>query len=769
MPYYHRRRRKNVRIATKTEANDNYTFASQATDKLTVYVQALLELFSRSNSILAGQSVQCVTSTETPIACTDGKTVYFNTDLLKQALQGADKNKINVSASVSRLAHIRGVNLHELAHIKYSPRKGQLPWNEVDRLAKEIGSDPNKYHLSTTIPVHRAWNLLEDLRIESLFSTQFRNTIPYFNRTVTEVLLNDPKAQPEFFHLWLYGRRYVPADIRKQARDLFIKHTKITDKDLELWEGLIDDYRSFIFPRDGRKIAPLLLQFLELWNKYFPNTSFPETGTGSDGAGGHGERREGSTPSAEEQRNAQQRREETEEDWEDAEDVDGEDGDSDSDDEDDSDDDADGEDSDDDRPEDSDDTNVGGGDDTSSGDNDSDSGDNGLTGTDGGSSESDSGKQDGDKSNDSSNGTKGKSSSSGEGNANQGGDSNGNSKLLKSLEDSLATTAEQVYDDIADTLRQVLYRAERLKVDALFKNTEQPTTFLPPSPKFKAVSNALNTALRQLRSDNDSMWERGVPTGRLNIGLAINSEAQDSDLDVFDRWNDSGDDAPKVEVVILLDQSGSMSGRIPTTQSSGYYTTIAEASAAMWSLKLACQQNEVPCTVIGYSDSEQTRILYRSDDRVNQQVGIFEAKRSTEPSVALKIAHSILSASDATNKILVSISDGEWGVSLGDIQTVQAINSLGVETIFVALPCNYGESYIRDANGNFVTGADGQPALKVTPNFAVTLETGVFVGYDSLNKPVYSPPNYAHSVCLKVANPAELAKRIGRAIVTASR
>lgn len=769
MGYYRKSRRKDLRISTKTEAQDNYTFASQATDKLTVYVQALLELFARSNSILAGQSVKCVVSSETPIACTDGETVYFNPDLLRLALSGADKNRLNVSSSIKRLAHIRGVNLHELAHIKYSPRKGQLPWNEVDKLAKEIGSDPNLYHLAVTIPVHRAWNLLEDLRIESLFSTQYRNTIPYFNRTVTEVLLNDPNAQVELFHLWLYGRRYVPAEIRKQARDLFIQHTNITPKDLELWEGLIDDYRSFIFPRDGRKIAPLLLQFLELWNKYFPQTGFPETGTGPDGAGGHGERREGTTPSAEEQRNAQERREEAEEDWEDADSESSNDGDSDSDDESDSNEGADDQDSDDDRHEDSDDSNVGGGDDTDSGDDEDNSGDKGLTGTDGGSSQTDSDNQNGDKPSDPSEGNKGKTSSNGDGNANQGGESKQASKLLKSLEDSLATSAEQVYDDIADTLKQVLYRAERLKVDALFKNTEQASSFLPPSPKFKAVSNALNNALRQLRSDNDSMWERGVPTGRLNIGLAINAEAQDSDLDVFDRWNDSGDDAPKVEVVILLDQSGSMSGRIPTAQSSGYYTTIAEASAAMWSLKLACQQNDVPCTVIGYSDSEQTRILYRSDDRVTQQVGIFEAKRSTEPSVALKIAHSILSASDATNKILVSISDGEWSVNVEDIKTVRAINSLGADTIFVALPSSYAEKPIRDANGNFVTNANGTLTFDVTPKFSEVLSSGTFIGYDSLGKPCYSEPYYAHRVCLKVANPAELAKRIGKAIVSASR
>lgn len=767
MGYYGRRRQKRTTyIAAKTnQANDILTVASQAQDKLTVYVQALLELFSRSNSILAGQTVKCTTSDATPIACTDGVNVYFNPDLLAKALGGLDKGKLNVSNAIQSLAHIRGVNLHELAHIKFSPRKGQLPWNEVDRLAKELAADPNLAHLAYAIPVHRAWNLLEDLRIESLFSAQYRNTIPYFNRTITEIILNDPNARVELTHLWLYGRRYVPADIRQQARDLFIKETNISDADLNAWEGLIDDYRSFIFPRDGRKIAPLLLRFLELWNKYFPNESLPETGTGPDGAGGHGERRQGGTPSADEQRNAQSRREEVEDEWE-QQDEEGDDNGSQTGGESDSDGDAD-EDTDSDQSDDSDGDNpdgIGGGDADDS-DEDAEQG-NGLSGDQHGSSNN----PNNDKSDDAdSNGNKGGGVSRGDGNSSQASDNSASSKLLKNLEDSLAESTGLIHDDIADTLKQVIHRAERLKVDALFRNIEQPNSMLPPSPKFKAVSNALNTALRQLRSDNDSMWERGVPTGRLNIGLAINAEAQDSDDDVFERWNDSGDDAPKVEVVILLDQSGSMSSSVPTEQSTGYYSTIAEASAAMWALKLACQQNDVPCTVIGYADASQTAILYRADDRVTQQVGIYKAKDCTDPSVALKIAHAIFSQSDATNKILVSISDGEWSVGTEDIRTIRAINSLDVDTLFVALPSQYGMEYLTDGQGNVLRDDKGDPRVRYTPRFAVGLERGIHMGYRKDGTPIYSACNYEHRVCLKVANPAELAKRIGRAIVSASR
>ena len=247
------------------------------------------------------------------------------------------------------------------------------------------------------------------------------------------------------------------------------------------------------------------------------------------------------------------------------------------------------------------------------------------------------------------------------------------------------------------------------------------------------------------------MWERGVPTGRLNIGLAIDSEAQDTDANVFDRWNDSGDDAPRVELVILLDQSSSMRTGIPKHYSSGLASVMAEASASMWAIKHACQQNEIPCTVIGYSAPNETRVLCRADDRVPNTAGIYASKSFTDPSLALKIAHSVFSMSDATNKILVSISDGDWSINSEEINTIRAMHGLGVDSIFVALPTSYAHD----------------PSIK--PDFSKQLERGVVIGNDGNGNIVRSGKYYEHNVCLKVASPTELAKKIGRAIVSASR
>ena len=315
--------------------------------------------------------------------------------------------------------------------------------------------------------------------------------------------------------------------------------------------------------------------------------------------------------------------------------------------------------------------------------------------------------------------------------------------LVRALEDTLARSTEMVKDDLMDTIKQVLNKVDGISLDKLFKGIEQPECFVTPTPKFRAIANALNSSLRLLRSDADSMWERGVPTGRLNMDLVVKGEATDQDLDVFDRWVDSGDDAPRVEVVILLDQSQSMSTEIPTSQSSGLHDTMSEASACVWSIKVACQQNEIPCTVIGYSDTDSTAVLYTSEMRINpNQVGLFRYKGNTQPEVALKIASQVFDQSEADNKILISISDGDWSYYNGEQRQMAILNGIGVDSIFVALPNRYRYMGL-DANNEAIYATQFATGLDRTK------------GYD-------------HKQLLKVVNPTELAKRIGKAIVRAS-
>lgn len=739
------RPRKGTYIGARTK--EATSVVEVVNDDLAAFTQALLDLFTRSNSILAGQAVQCIASPVTKIACTDGEKVYFNPDVLNKAFSGANKNRLNVKSALATLSEIRGVNLHELAHIMFSPRANSVAWNSVQKLQQEIdqSEECGKY---MGVKAQFVWNLLEDQRIESLFSSKYRNSVPYFQSTVTQLLLGDPNAKVELIHLWIHGRRYMPLDIRRQARELFQRHFGVSDYDLNTWEKVIDDYRTFVFPRDGRQLPNTIKIFMELWVKYIPQMFPDDWGTtGGNGRGGHGERREGS-PDTSEQREAQEYREEADEhfgsydDDNDDEESD-ESGDSVGGDSDDSDDDAD-----DDAESNADGDSDGEGDSqTQGGARPSDSD---ATGKPNSSNDVGNGKSDSNDAQTTASGNVQGTHSGGGLNSGQGApttDTGNATKLLKSLENTLAQASDAVQNDSMETLKQVLHKVRGVALDNLLRGIEEPANMVPPTAKFRAISNALNTALRQLRSDAEPMWERSVPTGRLNIDLVVKSEATDTDMDVFDRWVDSGDDAPRVEVVILLDQSGSMSTSIPTSESTGYYSVMHEASASVWAIKLACQQNEIPCTVIGYSEDEQTSCLMTADTRVNpSSVGMYEAKNNTHPDTALRLAQTVFSRSDATHKILVSVSDGEWPYYGDTPKLVGQLNGMGVETIFVALPSRYKMVYVRNEDG--VT-----TATKYEPDFARGLDT-----YQA----------FGHKALIRAANPAELAKKIGKTLVRAS-
>ena len=711
------------------------------------YAEALLSLFSRSNSIFAGQDVSCRTSDITPVACTDGETIFFNKDTI-----GAPFRQLNdIDKALKSLRSIRGVNLHELAHILYSPRKTSTAWKAVSVYATERSEQSNP-HLGTKPPSsmapHTAWNLLEDQRIETLFSSRFRNSIPYFQATITELILEQRYAKPHLFHLWLYGRRYIPQDIRNLARTVFVEHYKVTNADLLAFEETIDDYRSFVFPRNGKDVVPLLKKFLALWDKYIPSTDYPPNHGNGDinGSGGHSERKEG-TPSVTEQKEAQQSRIQDEADEADkankADKADEE-------------------------------TEAEADEETEAEEaTESEATESEELDEETGSQVAQSHDNSDDKYSDDKyvdDGTGGYDLSDplapkphvSETEYNITRDTTG---LCEAMQNSIVESSAQVKEELAKTLRQAIKLGKSRHLGNALSHIEAPVALAPTPNVYKAVSNAIDTSLRTLRSDNEAMWDKGTPTGRLNFDRLIQSEATDSDMDIFDSWKDSGDDSPRVEIIVLLDQSSSMDTTIPMEHSTGLVKIIDEASASVWAIKSACQKNEIPCTVIGYSGNNETMVLYRSTDTVPlNKFGAFMAKSSTSPSDALRLAEAIFASSEAHNKILISISDGEWANVTHNTALVYNLGRQGVDTILVALPTGYAHPRNMpywDENGN------AHPDTKVVPYFSDAYEKEVYFT-DSSGKSRFAVL-YGHKALLKCANPLELAKKIGKVIISASK
>ena len=233
--------------------------------------------------------------------------------------------------------------------------------------------------------------------------------------------------------------------------------------------------------------------------------------------------------------------------------------------------------------------------------------------------------------------------------------------LTAAAADAVSKGSEEVFDDMVETLKSVKDMEDF--GDDKFGSAAYQSKYSDVASSHDVVaSTELANTLSQLRYDAEPSWVKRVQSGRLNIG-ALMAAQRDHNLDVFDEWSDSGEDATSIEVAILLDQSSSMSGE------------MAEASHAMWVIKNACDQLEIPCTVVGYSDS--CAVLYTANEVVGKQVDLFPSLGGTQPKVALEYVRRLFEASDKRFKLLFTITDGAWFTPEVGAARVREINALG--------------------------------------------------------------------------------------------
>lgn len=114
---------------------------------------------------------------------------------------------------------LKGLTLHELSHILLTPRYGS-------NLAKEVQKDN----------LWRAFNALEDQRIEMYMTTKYGSTAPWLLATVAKHLLNKPSQVVVAYPL-THGRKYLPKDLRDAVRNAYEDQTNVAELGV-----LIDQY-----------------------------------------------------------------------------------------------------------------------------------------------------------------------------------------------------------------------------------------------------------------------------------------------------------------------------------------------------------------------------------------------------------------------------------------------------------------------------------------------------------------------------------------------
>ena len=584
----------------------------------------LAQVFQRANSVLALRpiKVHIVNQPDGAPAWSGANDVFFN------------EAKINDEFDTETLLSIQGLDFHELAHVRYTPRNG----SEICLWVIE-----NNYW--------KAFNALEDQRIETLMVGRFPSTVNWLTATVAQFILNTPEAIEHAYPL-LRGRRYLPLEIRQLARKHYAKQENI----VALGE-VIDEYRLLLFPDDTERAKELIARFAELLQG--DNLADPN---GHESRPFHGHESSDSRPAPKREQQRDQKNAEKQEKELDKEDTQSSSADSDSDDsdsdEEDSQSNSSADDSTDDSGTDSDSNGNGAGD--SDSDDDSDSKEDSDSSSDFGDVTVDEDSDDDDDSDfDDSYKADNLSRHAGAG----GKSKTANSKeVTDTMEEIIQSVTEELMDNLNKLSMQVVGKPLMGTVNAEVVERAQYQS-VSATADLVTVQRSFARELERLKANYDPSWETEKRSGKLNAKRYMQGASVRT---LFDKWQSGRDDVTAIEAVILLDRSSSMQGH-----------NAKEAYKSLWAIKRSLDKVQASTTV--YTFDSHTHLLYSADEKADTTIRDSGASGTTQPEVAILNAQNILANTDKPIRILFMITDGAWGGDKAE-ESVRRMKEAGVLT-----------------------------------------------------------------------------------------
>lgn len=575
------------------------------------------------------------------------------------------------------LVKVLGLNYHEVGHVRYGI--------DIQRITSELKQAKHGRF-------EQAYEVLEEGRIETLLCTRYEKLKKYLTFAVVEFFVDDKTAWDTAF-LYTHGRKYLPRTVRDTFRGIFEKQNgkELTSK----MAALIEQYRVLSFGElaNIQLAARLINRFAELMQEAdLPNNEphkqrhvsgamntaavkkssdedaeeakkqaaeqKQEEKGGKDGSGFKPKQDDSEESEDEEQEEPSEEdgeEEETEDDSEggtgdasqegdeepsdDSEEEDGsspEEGESDGP--------GGGEDLQEDDAGDSDGRNVGDSPDADDPDMDFDGG-----GRDGG-DDSDGLPEDG-------------SSSTSSNGAGTGAGRDQDFELdSEDLKEELLGTLSEVLD--TEHVQNDVEQLQDAMDDQAGLNSTLDRRALSTdlvTPEMVLRSDRLAMALRELWAQMEPGWEYGLSEGsRIDMNrAAVIQEVADYEH-IYVDWSEGQQDNSGLCAVILVDKSGSMGS--PAYALDGAYlgSRASVASQNLWEIRKALQEIEATTTVIDFDYYCCT--MYDTDETVDPaRYARLHASGGTNPMDALKEARRILSMTEMPNKLLVVVTDGEWG------------------------------------------------------------------------------------------------------------
>lgn len=614
------------------------------------YLDGLTSVFTTTDCILAGSpSIVVRTSdvgnhlglSDAPAYSVGDKIVLGKKHLLDRLSAARDPRRDKYTMR-DFLLECRGLNFHELCHVMFTPSPRSDFMKQVEKLAREDYSRGSHYRYGL--------NMLEDQRIEMMFSTMYTPASPYFRAAVmANILVNG--AEPSVYSLCA-GRYYLGKKLRRSLRKRFEEQygSSLT---IEL-DSITREYVSVTYPTETVRGISLLKRYVDvLVAMHNQQVSDGQAGPGDRPVSSTGCGHDSDTDPHKESGDyrgvkIKDQRSISEDVKQRIEDLDSEDA------------------------------------------NDVDDVDDGseASGDDAGTASSEDGDGDGD--------SKGSSSDeSGDGDSGDQGDLNpdGNAPATTAGTDPNATDFSDKDDQISlDELQTlVMDELDEIAQDARLQNELDdmmeairseigkqgqmpegtwPSRPTPPTQTALALRRRLKDLLARLKIDLEPTWLHRETSGRINANRVLGR--QPHELDLFDRWDEGSEDEASVEVAVLVDCSGSMGHRMQA------------ASEMAWALKGALHDNDIPTTVAGFSTTWS--VMYGPNDKANpSQVDVYAAQSSTSPTAALETIRKRLSTSPANNRMVLIITDGQWGGTDTAERAISHMNRDGVKTGLLGL------------------------------------------------------------------------------------
>lgn len=214
-------------------------------------------------------------------------------------------------------------------------------------------------------------------------------------------------------------------------------------------------------------------------------------------------------------------------------------------------------------------------------------------------------------------------------------------EVLDDLLDRIYEQAKASVGNELDSRAKSVKSSERgYTVDA----SQSPFEERPPETEHIHAARGVEKEFQRLKQKYKPGWHARQETGKVDPNQI--GQIRRGRTDVFRRFQPGVNNVLNIEVVLLLDQSGSM------------FRYSREAGSALWVLHRSMKNIGAEITALGYSDMNACKVLFQRGVDVPRNIRDYYSGGSTHVMPALSEARRIFRVSNKALKLCVIVTDG---------------------------------------------------------------------------------------------------------------